>query len=76
MLKEFKLSYSHLNWNMVTEKMATTERQLVVKPDVVMDNPHKDTIPKLLEARLTGQYDEPVVTQAVKLIKEVIDGTD
>lgn len=73
-LKELRTLYPQINWSIQTEKAVASKTVLdLIVPDKHMDNLHADTIPKLLEARVSGKYDDSTTLSLVKTIKEIIN---
>lgn len=73
-LREFRTLYPQINWSIQTEKSISSKPTFeTIVPDRHMDNLHADTIPKLLEARISNKYDKATNTNLVRTIKEIIN---
>lgn len=72
-IRELKANHPQITWGIQTDRAVASKTEMLVKPDVVMDNLHKNTIPGLLEKRMSGDYDNQTVIDVVNKIKEIID---
>lgn len=74
-LRELRTTYPQITWSVQTDKAVSSKIALVNRPEVTMDNLHSNTIPTLLENRVSKKYDGDTVLEMISTIKEIINET-
>lgn len=74
-LRELRTTYPQITWTVQTEKAVSSKLDKPVRPEVIMDNLHRNTIPTLMEKRVSGKYDNATTSEIVETLKGIINET-